>query len=131
MAEASPVETGLLRRTRPFDQHGERMKDLQFDPVECLPLAREFMAQPVGRHSPNLQRLMRVLRQEAPVGKPCLLAIEPGRKWLLIQFTGPRGGGARSMGRVYTDQMQAERDVFCMRWKALMGTELPGDIYAP
>jgi hypothetical protein len=107
------------------------MKDLKFDPVECLPLAREFMAAPIGRHTPNLQRLLRIMRAEAPIGKPCLMAIEPGRKWLLFQLAGPRGSGARSLGRVYTDQMEAERDVFRMRWKTLIGTELPKEIGAP
>ncbi len=97
---------------------------LRIDPVADLPLAREFMANPVGRHSPNLQRMMRLMRAEAAAEKPCLLAIEPNRTWALVRLAGPRGEPVVPMGPVYTDQLEAERDVFRLRWKKHTGQEL-------
>ncbi|MDT5000474.1 MAG: hypothetical protein QOK12_2579, partial [Mycobacterium sp.] len=36
----------------------------RIDPITDLPHAREFMATPVGLHSPGLQRVLNVLRGE-------------------------------------------------------------------
>ena len=38
----------------------------RIDPERDLDLAREFMAAPAGLHSPNLQRLLRAMRERAP-----------------------------------------------------------------
>jgi hypothetical protein len=100
------------------------MSQSRIDPVADLPLAREFMANPLGHHSPNLQRLMRLMRGEPAREKPCLLIVEPGRKWALVRLPGTRGQPPVQLGPVYTNQLEAERDVFRLRWKKLTGVEL-------
>jgi len=100
------------------------MIDLKIDPARDFPLAQEFWAQPIGRHSPNLQRLMRVMRSEPAREKPCLMVIEPGRKWELVQVSGPPENPVLSLGQTFTSYLDAERAVFAMRWKKLTGTDL-------
>lgn len=100
------------------------MIDLKIDPVRDLPLAQEFWARPIGRHSPNLQRLMRVMRSEPAHEKPCLMIIQPGRKWELVQVSGPPENPVVSLGRSFTSYLDAERAVFAMRWKKLTGSDL-------
>ncbi|MBN9451499.1 MAG: hypothetical protein J0I42_06060 [Bosea sp.] len=94
------------------------------DPVADLPYAKEFMEMPVGRHSPNLQRILRFMRSEAATEKPCLLILEPGRKWALVRLGGPGEEHVVSMNRIYTDEFEAERDVFARRWLKLTGQDL-------
>ena len=98
------------------------------DPVADLPYAREFMSTPVGRHSPNLQRILRLMRSEPATEKPCLLIVKPGRKWALVRCSGPRGSPVVSLDRIYTDALEAERDVFAARWKKLTGHDLRVDL---
>ena len=102
-------------------QSGFRM-----DPERDLDLAREFMADPVGFHSPNLQRLLRAMRTGPVKGKYALLMTRPGREWALIQLSGERGVAPRIWKEhVYDDLDQAEREVFRLRWKQHTGRELP------
>jgi hypothetical protein len=94
------------------------------DPVADLPYAREFMAMPIGRHSPNLQRILRFMRSEPANEKPCLLILEPGRKWALVRLGGPGEPHVVSLNKIYTDELEAERDVFVLRWRKLTGQDL-------
>ncbi|MEO8166116.1 MAG: hypothetical protein ABI619_12045 [Betaproteobacteria bacterium] len=94
------------------------------DPVVDLPLAREFIAMPIGRHSPNLQRILRFMRSEPACEKPCLLILEPGSKWALVRLGGPDEPHVVSLNKVYTDELEAERDIFALRWRKLTGQDL-------
>ena len=101
------------------------MNSLMIDPVADLDLAREFMRNPLGRHSPNLARLMRFMRSHETVAeKPCVLALEPNRRWALIRLGGPRHDPVVPLGPVFTDLLDAERAVFRLRWKNATGQEL-------
>lgn len=103
------------------------MNRFEIDPVADLRLAEEFMRTPLGRHSPDLQRLLRFMRSEPMVEKPCLVTVEPNRLWALVRLSGPRDQPVVPMGRMYTDPLEAERDVFRLRWKKLTGQDLvPG-----
>ena len=95
-------------------------------PERDLALAREFMAAPAGHHSPNLQRLLRVMRGGPVEGKYALLVTKPGRKWTLIQLSGARDvPPAVFADCVFDDLDEAERAVFRLRWKQHTGHELP------
>lgn len=100
------------------------MSELTIDPVRDLPLAKEFWNTPIGRHSPNLQRMMRVLRSEPAREKPCLMIIKPGREWELVQLSGPPDDPVVSLNRTFYSYLDAERAVFAMRWKKATGTDL-------
>jgi hypothetical protein len=94
------------------------------DPVADLPFAREFMAQPVGRHSPGLQRVLNVFRGEPLTGKYVLIEIEPHRRWRLARLSGERGRPVSTLDSVFTDLEEAEREVFKLRWREHTGVDL-------
>jgi hypothetical protein len=96
----------------------------RIDPVQDLAYAREFMAEPVGLHSPGLQRVLNVLRGEPLAGKYVLIEITPHRRWRLARLTGERGRPVPVLDTVFTDLATAEREVFRLRWKEHVGQDL-------
>jgi hypothetical protein len=96
----------------------------RIDPIGDLPFAREFMAAPVGLHSPGLQRVLNVLRGEPLAGKYVLIEITPHQQWQLAQLTGQRGQPVERLDTTFTDLETAEREVFSLRWKEHVGEDL-------
>jgi hypothetical protein len=94
------------------------------DPIRDLPFAVEFMAAPVGRHSPGLQRVLNVLRGEPLTGKYVLIEITPHQRWQLGRLTGERGKPVPVLKTFFTDLEVAEREVFALRWKEHVGQDL-------
>ncbi|MCS6877902.1 MAG: hypothetical protein RMK73_02015 [Geminicoccaceae bacterium] len=92
-----------------------------------LDLAREFKADPLGEHSPDLQYLLHLMRRPSDRPFPCLVVEEDDERWRLA-FLEP---GAKSPPRptevVFTDLREAEWYVFKLRWRELAGEELPID----
>jgi hypothetical protein len=96
-----------------------------------LPFAAEFLANPIGYHSPGLQRVLNVLRGGPLRGKYVLVILEPYRRWQLARLPGVRGAPVQLVeGVIYTDRLQAERDVFRRRWQEMNGPDL-SDLPAP
>jgi hypothetical protein len=54
-------------------------------------LAREFKSNPTGPHSPELQKLLKLLRWEPLAGR--FVVVQPRRDgpWYLARTTGPKG----------------------------------------
>lgn len=96
----------------------------RIDPVRDLPFAREFMATPVGLHSPGLQRVLNVLRGEPLAGKYVLIEVTPHQQWQLGRLTGERGHPVEVLDTLFTDLETAEREVFLLRWKEHVGQDL-------
>jgi hypothetical protein len=96
----------------------------RIDPITDLPHAREFMATPVGLHSPGLQRVLNVLRGEPLADKYVLIEVTPHQRWRLARLTGERGQPVRLLDTVFTDLAAAEREVFTLRWKEHVGQDL-------
>ena len=97
----------------------------KIDPQLDLYLAREFLAAPAGPHSPNLQRLLRVMRGGELRGKFAALATKSGREWTLIQLSGdPDIPPLVHHDCLYTDPLEAEKEVFRRRWMRLTGEAL-------
>jgi hypothetical protein len=94
------------------------------DPIKDLPYAREFMATPVGVHSPGLQRVLNVLRGEPLAGKYVLIEITAHKQWQLARLTGERGQPVSVLDTVFTDLETAEREVFMLRWREHVGRDL-------
>jgi hypothetical protein len=95
------------------------------DPIRDLPLAKEFRDKPVGHHSANLQRVLNALRGEPLQGKYVLVCTKPHREWQLARLTGERGKPvALVKGKTYRSLMDAEWDIFKLRWEALTGAAL-------
>jgi hypothetical protein len=88
-----------------------------------IDLAAEFRARPFGRHSPELQALLNVMRLAENCQNLILVATEPGR-WVLGERL-PDGRPPRLYeDRVFATIEDAEWAAFRRRWQALTGEEL-------
>ena len=92
-------------------------------------LAAEFKRTPLGHHSTQLQRLLRVFRTMPVPCKHALLRTNHSRAWVLVEFNGKKGEPLTvHADRVFTDWNEAEWAVFKLRWKRHFGLELPEDM---
>jgi hypothetical protein len=90
-------------------------------------LREEFMADPYGYHSLELQLPLAAMRSNRDLPRWVLLTHEPGRSWLLAEAPRRRGESPRVVpDLMFTDRADAERYVFDVRWKAL-SAKTPGD----
>ena len=88
-----------------------------------LDLAAEFHAKPFGRHSPELQALLNIMRRAENCQDLILVAIEPGR-WVLGERL-PDGQPPRLlMDEIFSSLEAGEWAAFRRRWRALTGQEL-------
>jgi len=94
------------------------------DPVRDLPFAAEFMENPVGHHSPGLQRVLHMFRGEPLKDKYVLVTIKPHKEWQLARLSGERGKPLTRLDTFYMCLKEAERDVFRRRWKDVTGQDL-------
>jgi N,N-dimethylformamidase len=88
-----------------------------------LDLAREFRARPLGRHSPDLQALLDIMRHPDNNQNLILVSIEPGR-WVLGERQ-PNGLPPRLFeNEVFERTEDGEWAAFKRRWQALTGQAL-------
>lgn len=85
----------------------------------------EFKNNPIGHHSPGLQRILNLFRGEAMTGKYVLVCTKPHKEWMLGQLTGVRGEGIRMTNQVFTSIDEAEWFVFKQRWAKYANEALP------
>ena len=94
------------------------------DPAR-LDLAREFKAQPLGPHSPDLQKLLKILRWDPVEGR--VVAVQPERDgpWYLARLTGPKGHPVEIFRqRAYATLLEAYWALFRRRWEDHTGQAL-------
>ena len=84
----------------------------------------EFRNNPIGNHSPRLQRILNLFRGAQMTGKYVLVCRKPHEEWVLGQFTGKRGEPIRMTNQVFHKIEEAEWYVFCQRWKHYTGEDL-------
>jgi hypothetical protein len=85
----------------------------------------EFRERPYGRHSPDLQRILNVMRGSPLKGRYVLVCTRPFRDWKLARHPGVRGRPVEIVeGHVFRSRAEAEWAVFRLRWKDLTGEEL-------
>jgi len=87
-------------------------------------LIAEFKQNPIGHHSPDLQRLLNRFRGIPMKDKFCLLIIEPNRLWRLAKTSGVAGKPVKKLPQTFTSQSDAEWYIFRKRWKSLTGETL-------
>ncbi len=96
-----------------------------------LPRAAEFLANPIGYHSPGLQRVLNLMRGPGWDFKYVLLIRERYGRWGLGRLPVIRGASIEEVpGVEYTDLLEAERDVFRRRWHDLTGEGLQSQLEA-
>lgn len=87
-------------------------------------VVEEFRRNPIGRHSPQLQRVLNLFRGAPMEGKYVLITRIPHKEWVLGQMTGKRGEPIRMTNQVFHDIEEAEWFVFRQRWKLHTGEDL-------
>lgn len=94
----------------------------KIDPEKDLPLAEEFRLTPVGHHSPNLMRVLNILRYD-PSGYQTILMVKVAfEEWVLGTMPPNRDDPVVVHdNRVFTSREDAEWAVFCERWQAHTG----------
>jgi len=92
---------------------------------EDIPYAREFMASPIGYHSPGLQRVLNRMRGADWAFKYILIVKERYALWQLGRLPAGRGAKVEPVeGVLYSNLLEAERDIFKRRWNDLTGQGL-------
>ncbi|MDH3379617.1 MAG: hypothetical protein OEQ39_22045 [Gammaproteobacteria bacterium] len=90
-----------------------------------LGYAEEFKEQPLGYHSPGLQRVLNAMRGGTKAGKYVLVVRVPFERWALGRLPAARGMPVEVLeDQEFTDLDEAEWAVFKLRWKAHTGRDL-------
>ncbi|MFO1037097.1 MAG: hypothetical protein U1E45_09660 [Geminicoccaceae bacterium] len=96
----------------------------QIRPEDRL-LVDEFRRQPYGgRYSPDLQRILNLMRSAPMEGKYILLCTRPFAEWKLARHHGRKKPIEVFHDQVFHSREEAEWAVFRLRWKELTGDDL-------
>jgi hypothetical protein len=90
-------------------------------------IAREFRAQPHGRHSAELQRVLNRMRSEPFAGHYMLVQEHKSSPYHLARLGATPADPISYTGDTFTTLEQAEWAVFKIRWRALFGSDLPSE----
>lgn len=97
----------------------------RIDPERDRPLIEEFRRWPIGRHSPDLMRLLHVLRTDTSGRQTVLFCREPFRAWVIAELPADRRERIRFEDEpVFTSREEAEWEVFRRRWRAHTGEHI-------
>jgi N,N-dimethylformamidase len=99
-----------------------------------IDLAREYRANPLGPHSSDLQKLLKILRWEPFEDR--IIAVQPQRNgpWHLARSTGRKGSPIEVFdGTTYATNPEAQWAIFRKRWERHTGQPLTleGDLPLP
>lgn len=84
----------------------------------------EFRQNPIGNHSPRLQRVLNLFRGAPMAEKYVLICRKSHEEWVLGQLTGKRGEPIMMTNKVFYSISEAEWYVFRQRWKHYTNEEL-------
>ncbi len=89
-------------------------------------LVAAFCENPLGPHSPELQRLVNALRFETDMtGKYVVITTKPHVEWTLAQLPGARDTPMiMHHDQVFNSLDDAERAIFKLRWEVATGETL-------
>ena len=95
---------------------------------ERLDLAREFKANPIGPHSPDLQKLLKLLRWNEITDRYVVIQPRHGEPYYLARTTGPKGHPIEIFrGQRFDTLPEANWALFCKRWEQQTGQPLTLD----
>ena len=90
-------------------------------------LAQEFRAQPHGRHSADLQRVLNRMRSEPFAGRYILVQEHKGLPFRLAQLGATPSDPLSYTGDTFVTLVEAEWAVFKLRWRRLFDSDLAID----
>jgi hypothetical protein len=83
-------------------------------------LRDEFMRDPLGYHSEELQLVLGAMRSNRDLPRWVLVTVRQGREWVLAEAPRRRGDPLRVLQEhAFTDRADAERYIFDLRWQVL------------
>ena len=86
-------------------------------------LAQEFRAQPHGRHSAELQRVLNRMRSEPFAGRHVLVQEHRGLPYRLARLGPTPADPISYTGDTFASLQEAEWAVFRLRWRNLFGSD--------
>ncbi|MEQ8349758.1 MAG: hypothetical protein RLO22_14170 [Sneathiellaceae bacterium] len=101
----------------------------RIDPTR-LDLAEEYRRQPFGPHSPNLQKVLKLLRWDPFDDRIIAVQTARGGTWQLARSTGRKGSPLQMYdGEAFATPAEAQWAIFRARWERHTGQPLalPGD----
>ena len=88
-------------------------------------LIDEFRENPIGMHSPALQKILNVFRGVDQASKYVLIVVKPHEEWMLAQLGEGRGDRLKlHKNKIYYSIEDAEWDIFKLRWKHYTGESI-------
>jgi len=87
-------------------------------------LAQEFRANPYGRHSAELQRILNRMRNSPFDGRFVLVQEERGMPYRLARLGATPADPISYTGDTFVTVEEAEWAVFKLRWRNLFGSDL-------
>jgi hypothetical protein len=90
-------------------------------------LAQEFRAQPHGRHSAELQRVLNRMRAEPFSGRYVLVQETKGLPYRLARLGPTPADPISYTGDTFATLQEAEWAVFKLRWRRLFGCDVASD----
>ena len=92
-----------------------------------LDLALEFLRDPVGQHSTELQLLLGRMRSDTRLGRFVLIRDQSSAAHILCAVPRQRGDPLSHVAHCFSGA-DAERRAFTIRWQLHTGRDLAGDI---
>ena len=86
----------------------------------------EFRKEPVGRHSPGLQRVLNTMRFDPSGRQVILVCRKPFAEWVLGTMPPSRFDGPIIVedGPIFASREEAEWEVFRRRWRKYTGEDI-------
>jgi hypothetical protein len=97
----------------------------RIDPEEDRVYIEEFRRNPLGHHSPGLQRVLNTLRRSSDGRQLTIVTTGPSGRWVIAWLPKHRPEPIEIDGSVvFESQEEAEWHVFCRRWEAATGEKI-------
>jgi hypothetical protein len=97
----------------------------RIDPEQDRIHIEEFRRNPIGRHSPGLQRVLNAMRYDPSGRQVILVCRKPFAEWVLGEMPPERDKPLKIEDEpVFTSREEAEWEMFRRRWKAHTGENL-------
>ena len=89
-------------------------------------LCEEFKRNPIGAHSPDLQKLLLLMRWGSARGRPIIFCTAAGREWRLGRMGKRRGSAVEvDASRAFDRYADAVWACFRARWREMTDQECP------
>jgi len=97
----------------------------RIEPDRDRQYVEEFRRQPIGTHSPGLQRLLNIMRNDPSGWQVILVCRRPFAEWVLGAMPPNRADPIQIEDEpVFSSREEAEWEVFRRRWRAHTGEDI-------